>query len=173
MKLKSTLFAGLLAASLAVPAFANDTPVVTQLPQFSAADTQMLFEQDAAPMQLASPAFANEEAVAAPLPQFTTADTQILFEQDATPMQLSVLSQQEMMETEGARYNFRPIVNVWRNTNFDGYNPGTGRIFQVRYNGPPVFRIDYAPNPSPTTLHFHLPPNMNAHRPWYAPWRTY
>ena len=55
MKLKSTLFAGLLAASLAVPAFANDASVVdTPLPQFTAADTQMLFEQDAAPMQLAA-----------------------------------------------------------------------------------------------------------------------
>jgi len=52
MKLKSTLFAGVLAASLAVPAFANDTPVATPLPQFTTADTQMLFEQDARPMQL-------------------------------------------------------------------------------------------------------------------------
>lgn len=54
MKLKSTLFAGVLAASLAVPAFANDAPVATPLPQFTAADTQMLFEQDAKPMQLAA-----------------------------------------------------------------------------------------------------------------------
>lgn len=54
MKLKSTLFAGVLAASLAVPAFANDAPVATPLPQFTAADTQMLFEQDAMPMQLAA-----------------------------------------------------------------------------------------------------------------------
>ena len=53
MKLKSTLFAGVLAASLAVPAFANDAPVATPLPQFTAADAQMLFEQDAKPMQLA------------------------------------------------------------------------------------------------------------------------
>jgi hypothetical protein len=66
MKLKSTLFAGVLAASLAVPAFANDAPVST------------------------------------PLPQFTAADTQMLFAQDTMPMQLAVLSQQEMMETEGA-----------------------------------------------------------------------
>jgi hypothetical protein len=54
MKLKSTLFAGLLAASLAVPAFANDAAVAAPLPQFTAADTQMLFEQDAEPMQLAA-----------------------------------------------------------------------------------------------------------------------
>lgn len=55
MKLKSTLFAGVLAASLAVPAFANDAvPSVDALPQFTAADTQMLFEQDAMPMQLAA-----------------------------------------------------------------------------------------------------------------------
>ena len=52
--LKSTLFAGLLVASLAVPAFANDAPVAAPLPQFTAADTQMLFEQDAMPMQLAA-----------------------------------------------------------------------------------------------------------------------
>ena len=53
MKLKSTLFAGVLAASLSVPAFANEGTVATPLPQFTAADTQMLFEQDAKPMQLA------------------------------------------------------------------------------------------------------------------------
>lgn len=53
MKLKSTLFTGVLAASLSVPAFANEGTVATPLPQFTAADTQMLFEQDAKPMQLA------------------------------------------------------------------------------------------------------------------------
>jgi len=42
-----------LAASMAVPAFANDAPVATPLPQFTAVDTQMLFAQDAMPMQLA------------------------------------------------------------------------------------------------------------------------
>jgi len=36
-----------------VPAFANEGTVATPLPQFTAADTQMLFEQDAKPMQLA------------------------------------------------------------------------------------------------------------------------
>lgn len=74
MKLKSTLFAGVLAASLAVPAFANNAAEVSPLPQFTAADTQMLFEQDAMPMQLAA------------------------------------LSQQEMMETEGAALWFAPIA---------------------------------------------------------------
>ena len=54
MKLKSTLFAGVLAASLSVPAFANEGTVATPLPQFTTADTQMLFEQDAKPMQLAA-----------------------------------------------------------------------------------------------------------------------
>jgi len=54
MTLKSTLFAAVLAASLAAPVFANDAPVAAPLPQFSAADTQMLFEQDAKPMQLAA-----------------------------------------------------------------------------------------------------------------------
>ena len=54
MKLKSTLFAGVLAASLSVPAFANEGTVATPLPQFTTADAQMLFEQDAKPMQLAA-----------------------------------------------------------------------------------------------------------------------
>lgn len=54
MTLKSTLFAGVLAASLAVPAFANDAPMATPLSQFTAQDTQMLFEQDTQPMQLAA-----------------------------------------------------------------------------------------------------------------------
>lgn len=52
MKMKSTLFAGVLAAGLAASAFANDASVATPLPQFSSQDTQMLFEQDAKPMQL-------------------------------------------------------------------------------------------------------------------------
>ncbi len=54
MKFKSTLFAGLLAASLVAPAFANEETVAAPLPQFTAADAQMLFDQDAAPMQLAA-----------------------------------------------------------------------------------------------------------------------
>lgn len=73
MRLKSTLFAGVLTACLAVPAFANDA------------------------------------AEATPLPQFTAQDTQMLFEQDAMPMQLAALSQQEMMETEGA---IAPLVAI-------------------------------------------------------------
>ncbi len=54
MRLKSTLFAAVLTASLVAPAFANEETVTTPLPQFTAADTQMLFEQDAMPMQLAA-----------------------------------------------------------------------------------------------------------------------
>lgn len=54
MKLKSTLFAAVLSASLAMPAFANEEIEASQLPQFTAADTLMLFEQDAKPMQLAA-----------------------------------------------------------------------------------------------------------------------
>ena len=53
MKLRSTVVAGLLSASMAVPVFANEA-VATPLPQFTAADTQKLFEQDAKPMQLAA-----------------------------------------------------------------------------------------------------------------------
>jgi hypothetical protein len=54
MKLKPVLFASVLAATLSVPAFANDAAMTTPLPQFTAADTQMLFEQDVNPMQLAA-----------------------------------------------------------------------------------------------------------------------
>jgi hypothetical protein len=54
MRLKSTLFAAVLTASLVAPAFANEEAVAAPLPQFTAADTKMLFEQDAMPMQLAA-----------------------------------------------------------------------------------------------------------------------
>ena len=52
--MKLNLFAGVLAASLAVPALANEDVVVASVPEFTAADTQQLFEQDARPMQLAA-----------------------------------------------------------------------------------------------------------------------
>jgi hypothetical protein len=70
MKLKSTLFAAVLTASLVAPAFANEEAVAAPLPQFTAADTKMLFEQDAMPMQLAalSPLEMKEtEGAAAPM----------------------------------------------------------------------------------------------------------
>ena len=40
------------------------------------------------------------------------------------------------------------------------------------------FRMDYAPNPGPTLLHFHAGPlsagpSWGGHRPWYAPWQVY
>ena len=56
---------------------------------------------------LAVPALANEDVLVASVPEFTAADTQQLFEQDARPTQLAALSQQEMMETEGAYW---PLV---------------------------------------------------------------
>lgn len=150
MKSKSTFFAGVLAASLAVPAFANDTPEAT------------------------------------PLPQFTAADTQMLFEQDAMPMQLAVLSQQEMKETEGA---FAPMVYgalvaanyAWTAFRVSGVVAGAyrvigpayngGRVLQVMHNNNPIFRLDNHRNPYTSNFHVHLAPNMNLHRPWYAPWR--
>ena len=52
--MKLNLFAGVLAASLAVPALANEDVLVASVPEFTAADTQQLFEQDARPMQLAA-----------------------------------------------------------------------------------------------------------------------
>ena len=51
MKLKSTVVAGFPSASMAVPVLANEA-VATPLLQFTAHDAQMLFEQDAKPMQL-------------------------------------------------------------------------------------------------------------------------
>ena len=51
MKLKSTVIAGMLAASIAAPAFANEA-VTAPLPQLTMQDAQALFEQDAKPMQL-------------------------------------------------------------------------------------------------------------------------
>ena len=45
---------GVLAASLAVPVLANEGALVAPVPEFTAADTQQLFEQDARPMQLAA-----------------------------------------------------------------------------------------------------------------------
>ena len=52
--MKLNLFAGVLAASLAVPALANEGALDASVPEFTAADTQQLFEQDARPMQLAA-----------------------------------------------------------------------------------------------------------------------
>ncbi len=54
MRSGSTVFAGVMAAVLAAPSLARDTSVVTPLPQFTAADTQLLFVQDTVPMQLAA-----------------------------------------------------------------------------------------------------------------------
>ncbi len=54
MKLISTLLAGVMAASLVVPAFANDAAEPTRLSLFTAQDAQLLFEQDAMPMQFES-----------------------------------------------------------------------------------------------------------------------
>ena len=52
--MKLNLFAGVLAASLAVPALANEGALDAPVPEFTTADTQQLFEQDARPMQLAA-----------------------------------------------------------------------------------------------------------------------
>lgn len=54
MKSQWSLFAGVITASLAMPALANDAPVTVQLPQFNSQDAQILFEQDAMPMELAA-----------------------------------------------------------------------------------------------------------------------
>lgn len=68
-------------------------------------------------------------------------------------------------------------AKVARNLRFDGPSKGlkygNGRVFGIRHNSQPVFRVDYHRNPSPTKLHIHSAPDINAHRPWNAPWRKY
>jgi len=54
MKMKSILLATALATSFAAPAFASEVPVSAPVQLFSAADTQLVFAQDAEPMQLAA-----------------------------------------------------------------------------------------------------------------------
>ncbi|WP_165504493.1 RHS repeat domain-containing protein [Rhizobium laguerreae] len=54
---------------------------------------------------------------------------------------------------------------------------GGGRICGIICGGYGC-RMDYAPNPGPTLLHFHFGRlsaggSWGGHRPWYAPWRTY
>ena len=39
---------------MALPAFANEAPIIAPMPQFSVADTSLIFEADAKPMQLAA-----------------------------------------------------------------------------------------------------------------------
>ena len=51
---KTTLLAGVLSINMAAPVFANQAPITEPIQQFTAADTQSLFEQDAKPMQLAA-----------------------------------------------------------------------------------------------------------------------
>lgn len=53
MKLKLTLMVIALSASFAAPAFAGEEPIAA-LPHFTAADTQLMFEENAMPMQLAA-----------------------------------------------------------------------------------------------------------------------
>ena len=53
-RLKAILLASALSISVAMPAFANEAqPAVAPIEQFSAADTSLIFEADAQPMQLA------------------------------------------------------------------------------------------------------------------------
>ncbi|PKR89714.1 hypothetical protein CXZ10_07390 [Pleomorphomonas diazotrophica] len=75
--------------------------------------------------------------------------------------------------------NANPIGNVdpdGRAVIFLGPGGG-GRICGVICGGYGC-RMDYAPNPGPTLLHFHFGPlsaggSWGGHRPWYAPWRVY
>ena len=54
MKLKSMVLATALAVGFATPAFANEAPASQPVLSFSAADTQLVFEHDAQPMQVAT-----------------------------------------------------------------------------------------------------------------------
>ena len=54
-RLKITLLATALSLGVVMPAFANEAqPAVAPIEQFSAADTSLIFEADAKPMQLAA-----------------------------------------------------------------------------------------------------------------------
>ncbi|WP_373747231.1 hypothetical protein [Neisseria dentiae] len=74
-------------------------------------------------------------------------------------------------------YGAGRVGSVAKNLKFDGPSAGlkygNGRVFGVRHNSQPVFRVDYHKNPSPTKLHIHSAPNIKAHRPWNAPWKKY
>jgi hypothetical protein len=121
-------------------------------------------------------------AVAEPAP-FSAADMQALFVPSTEPLRVAVLSAQEMEETQGAVI---PLVvaanfawNVFRVSGFAirsyrviGPAFSGGRILQVSRNNNPIFRIDNHNNPHATRLHFHVAPNMRAHRSWHSPWRA-
>lgn len=89
------------------------------------------------------------------------------------------MTQTEMQETEGAWISIPIRIGL----QFLGRGGG-GRICGVicrtgtsRNSGYGI-RMDYAPNPSPTRLHFHAGRlssggSWGGHRPWYAPWRRY
>jgi RHS repeat-associated protein len=60
--------------------------------------------------------------------------------------------------------------NLKRNIKVDGPNAGlsygNGRVFQIRYQNKPVFRMDYQPIPgsnNQSRLHFHVGADMKAH----------
>lgn len=59
---------------------------------------------------------------------------------------------------------------IRRNVKVDGPGAGlvygNGRVFQIRYNGKPVFRLDYQPvqgSNNQSRLHFHIGDNMKIH----------
>lgn len=51
--LKTSLLASILSISIAAPVFANQEPITEPTQQFTATDTESLFEQDAKPSELA------------------------------------------------------------------------------------------------------------------------
>lgn len=77
------------------------------------------------------------------------------------------------MVTGASLYGAGRVAGVKIDGPSAGLKYGNGRIFQIRHDSQPILRIDYHPNPSPTKLHIHTPPNINQHRPWNKPWKKY
>nr|VFK11454.1 MAG: hypothetical protein BECKLPF1236A_GA0070988_100554 [Candidatus Kentron sp. LPFa]VFK24558.1 MAG: hypothetical protein BECKLPF1236C_GA0070990_1001421 [Candidatus Kentron sp. LPFa] len=171
---KTIIIALALSVMVVMPALASDITRSPAAPvQFTEADIQSLFEQDAG----AVPSFS--------LVELTDGDAQALFEEGAEPMELAMLSPEEMEATEGAvipliyggiiaaRYAYMAfrvsgfVVGAYR---VIGPAYRGGRLLQVMARNVPKFRLDNHVNPYATKLHMHFG-NMKLHRNWYSPWK--
>nr|VFJ95194.1 MAG: hypothetical protein BECKLFY1418A_GA0070994_104718 [Candidatus Kentron sp. LFY] len=100
--LETTIIAWVLSMMVAMPALASNTSVPRGAApaQFTEADMQSLFEQDADPTQSFSPE------------GFTDDNAQALFEEGAEPMELVMLSPEEMEATEGEWVWVIPVIRI-------------------------------------------------------------
>jgi RHS repeat-associated protein len=91
----------------------------------------------------------------------------------------------------GNSYDFEGTANLYAYASLNPISQVDPDGLQVKFLGPGGggricgiicggygFRMDYAPNPGPTILHFHFGPlsaggDWGGHRPWYAPWCVY